>query len=434
MVGLMLVGCADGQARTVPWSVKSSDPTLIEQAAAIEATIMAGGCDAYATADLVQARYREVFLPHSVPPSPRDLKAGTYGFRIRVRDASCRVVAEGCTTMQAPFSDEVSVMVRPAAAESFACSVESCSCGVCESDVGATRGECDVSSDAGGDTTTSSEIDSSIDNVDGGEPIDAPIATDAPFEIDAPIDMNPDVGPTDSGPMDQLDAPLDEPDTGEPDTGMPDTGEPDSGPVCVLQTWYLDADHDGYGRLSTSVNECTAPAGYVDIAGDCDDSDASVHPSASETCDSIDNDCNGLFDDDGSASGAICGCAGFTFGGSNYLFCDTIKTWSAARPFCQSHGYDLVRVDTAEENTFLTETTSALPGTVDWWLGLSDADVEGTWLWADGTPASYTHWNPGQPDGSATRDQDCVYFIDGHGGWQDLGCTYNPGENVICEK
>ena len=40
------------------------------------------------------------------------------------------------------------------------------------------------------------------------------------------------------------------------------------------------------------------PLGYVENADDCDDESSAVNPDASEVCDSIDNDCDGLIDDD----------------------------------------------------------------------------------------------------------------------------------------
>ena len=38
--------------------------------------------------------------------------------------------------------------------------------------------------------------------------------------------------------------------------------------------------------------------GYVSTAGDCDDADATVYPDAEEICDDLDNNCNGLIDDE----------------------------------------------------------------------------------------------------------------------------------------
>ncbi|MBN2800350.1 MAG: hypothetical protein JXX28_14515 [Deltaproteobacteria bacterium] len=107
-------------------------------------------------------------------------------------------------------------------------------------------------------------------------------------------------------------------------------------------TWYADGDGDGFGDGGAATAACEAPEGYVAQQGDCDDSsaafhpgapetdcadpadyncdgsvgyadadgdgvpaceecddgDAAVHPGAEEVCDGVDNDCNGLVDDD----------------------------------------------------------------------------------------------------------------------------------------
>ena len=63
-------------------------------------------------------------------------------------------------------------------------------------------------------------------------------------------------------------------------------------------TWYLDADGDTYGRADGSQVACNAPAGFVAVSADCDDLDASSFPGATELCDGVDNDCNGLDDAD----------------------------------------------------------------------------------------------------------------------------------------
>jgi Mg-chelatase subunit ChlD len=62
----------------------------------------------------------------------------------------------------------------------------------------------------------------------------------------------------------------------------------------VLNTFFADNDTDGYGNPNLSTEACSAQAGYVADNTDCDDSDAAVHPGASEiACDTIDQDCDG---------------------------------------------------------------------------------------------------------------------------------------------
>ena len=62
-------------------------------------------------------------------------------------------------------------------------------------------------------------------------------------------------------------------------------------------TWYRDFDGDSFGTVSDSVDECDQPAGYVALSTDCNDSAASVFPGADETCNSIDDDCDGATDE-----------------------------------------------------------------------------------------------------------------------------------------
>jgi hypothetical protein len=43
-----------------------------------------------------------------------------------------------------------------------------------------------------------------------------------------------------------------------------------------MQTWYRDADGDGYGVESPSQDACSQPSGYTDNIDDCDDADATL--------------------------------------------------------------------------------------------------------------------------------------------------------------
>ncbi len=73
--------------------------------------------------------------------------------------------------------------------------------------------------------------------------------------------------------------------------------EDDSLDPGSTSTWYLDGDDDGYGDLSEAVDACAPAEQYVEDASDCDDGDAGVHPAAVESCDLIDNDCDGDIDE-----------------------------------------------------------------------------------------------------------------------------------------
>jgi hypothetical protein len=79
----------------------------------------------------------------------------------------------------------------------------------------------------------------------------------------------------------------------------------DSGGDCEcppeeLQTFWLDADGDGYGDDDSPVEACEQPADTSTQGGDCDDLDASVSPEGSEVCNGVDEDCDGDIDEDAS--------------------------------------------------------------------------------------------------------------------------------------
>jgi len=78
--------------------------------------------------------------------------------------------------------------------------------------------------------------------------------------------------------------------SGEPDPvdddedGVPvDEDCDDNNPaVGAIETWYSDADGDGFGDPLVPLESCTQPADYVLDSRDCDDASAEIHPDADE--------------------------------------------------------------------------------------------------------------------------------------------------------
>jgi hypothetical protein len=63
---------------------------------------------------------------------------------------------------------------------------------------------------------------------------------------------------------------------------------------------YIDVDGDNYDNGSTTICYGAAiPAGYkaTTLGSDCNDNNANIHPGAVETCDGLDNNCNGNIDE-----------------------------------------------------------------------------------------------------------------------------------------
>lgn len=74
-------------------------------------------------------------------------------------------------------------------------------------------------------------------------------------------------------------------------------GNIDEETAIDVTTWYLDADSDGFGIETNTLDACNPPQDYVSVFGDCNDSDGSISPNSAEICDEIDNNCNGSIDE-----------------------------------------------------------------------------------------------------------------------------------------
>ncbi len=80
--------------------------------------------------------------------------------------------------------------------------------------------------------------------------------------------------------------------------GVPsDTDCNDNDPsVGAAQTYYVDADGDTYGDPTKVDAMCSLTAGYSANADDCDDTNAAINPGATEVCNGVDDDCDGVVD------------------------------------------------------------------------------------------------------------------------------------------
>jgi hypothetical protein len=103
-----------------------------------------------------------------------------------------------------------------------------------------------------------------------------------------------------------------------------------------------------------------------------------------------------------------------SFDGHHYLLVDDVDdlTWDVARRRCEQWGGTLAVVTDAEEASFIAELCDGRY----MYLGATDQDEEGVWVWVDGTPWEYTNWMDGQPND--------------YGGEENYLATYDGGEWV----
>ncbi|KAM7418318.1 hypothetical protein PAMA_015775 [Pampus argenteus] len=117
------------------------------------------------------------------------------------------------------------------------------------------------------------------------------------------------------------------------------------------------------------------------------------------------------------------------FGSSCYYISSERRSWDDSRQDCVQRHADLVIINSRLEQAFLTGFAMAA------WVGMTDREEEGTWIWVDGTPVNKNRlqWARGQPDG-ANGGEDCgeLRTMRGFIGLNDLNCTARI--QWICEK
>lgn len=105
--------------------------------------------------------------------------------------------------------------------------------------------------------------------------------------------------------------------------------------------------------------------------------------------------------------------------GRRYFLSTMPKTWNDAEAECVAMGAHLVAIGDADENGLIDDQFSQ-----DAWIGYTDAQTEGTFVWSNGAPAGYTKWASGAPSQGAGGDgEDCVVLDHPGGSWNDTECT-----------
>ncbi|MCY7410169.1 MAG: hypothetical protein LH473_07840, partial [Chitinophagales bacterium] len=67
--------------------------------------------------------------------------------------------------------------------------------------------------------------------------------------------------------------------------------------LCEQQTYFADSDGDGFGNASDSLVNCIQPLNYVLDKTDCNDANSLVHPGSNDICNDVDDNCNGIIDE-----------------------------------------------------------------------------------------------------------------------------------------
>ncbi|XP_019633508.1 PREDICTED: uncharacterized protein LOC109476932 [Branchiostoma belcheri] len=125
-----------------------------------------------------------------------------------------------------------------------------------------------------------------------------------------------------------------------------------------------------------------------------------------------------------------CPIAGYaSFNGVCYKDFPDPKTYDEAKQTCAADGGLLAMPKNSAANTYIHN----LGGAGVRWIGLTDTDREGRWVFADGqtlASSGYTNWNSGEPN-DAGRIEDCAELYGSTHGWNDAQCSLAKG--FICQ-
>ena len=99
------------------------------------------------------------------------------------------------------------------------------------------------------------------------------------------------------------------------------------------------------------------------------------------------------------------------FNDSLYLELDP-SSWQDAQNLAEALGGNLVSINSREEQEFLYENfiVNDNSGDIGKWIGFTDKDQEGNWVWTDGSTTTYKNWNIGEPNNSrGSEDYGIIY-------------------------
>ena len=89
---------------------------------------------------------------------------------------------------------------------------------------------------------------------------------------------------------------------------LPDTVIKSGFETCPAPVEYCaDVDQDGYGDIGFCITTCEQPYDFLALTPtDCNNDSAAIHPDTPETCDGIDNNCDGSADENDPGGGGQC--------------------------------------------------------------------------------------------------------------------------------
>lgn len=196
--------------------------------------------------------------------------------------------------------------------------------------------------------------------------------------------------------------------------GVPNVSFPITTQGTTVVTWtYTSGSVSITQTQNVIVNDVTAP-----VIASCP-TNVSVNNSPG-VCGAVVNFTNPTATDNCSTAPVIPGYTVYgTFGGSTYYLSNS--TLPASDQYNQqtlASGFaaNTLSINSPAENTYVLGIRNSLGELV---IPFNDVTAEGIFVWANGSPITYTNWNGGEPNNAG--NEDFVQMIPGSGLWNDLG-------------
>ena len=97
-------------------------------------------------------------------------------------------------------------------------------------------------------------------------------------------------------------------------------------------------------------------------------------------------------------------------------------SWDNAENNAIALGGHLVTINDAAEEAWIR---AIFGDQTRYWIGFTDAAVEGTWVWSSGEPVTYTNWDTLEPNNmmppATGEDYAVINWNAATGGWNDWG-------------
>ncbi len=183
--------------------------------------------------------------------------------------------------------------------------------------------------------------------------------------------------------------------------------------------YYADLDSDGYVDIYSDTLACELPTGYVFDSTDCNDLNPGIHPTLTDFCNAIDDNCNGLTDEDATFVTYFADVDGDNYGD---IFNDSIACF-------ELEGYVINNEDCNDLNAEINPATSEICNDIDENCNIEvDEGLTIYTLYADVDGDTY-----GNPDAAVDT---CIETIAGYVN-NSLDCndtiaTIYPGATELC--